>query len=319
MFYDDFDWNWEQQALNYEVGPFNSQSLNRWPLFQTHIGEVLTFLTLSNPIISGLGDFDWINLFGENVSPIDWFNHEQQPEQPLLDSGAEIHIPCSIGAEQGSMTVQHQDVNTRLGRTRGHSGTGVTDTVVSPYQTTSITGEAEGGGQLNATQPAALATTSVPSLANEQRAETTRNIAEGGCQIESSRKSKHGQTEKYFCHYSDCSRSQPGSGFTRRDHLNQHLRGPHKEAWVPRVRASPAVASSSCDPIAAADQNAQAPQQSKKRKLEEDIESDAHRGLMNELINRLTEERSKRLLVEQENQQLQQEIRGLRQQVANYE
>lgn len=56
----------------------------------------------------------------------------------------------------------------------------------------------------------------------------------------SSRNSKHGQTEKYYCTYSDCKRSQSGLGFCRKDHLNQHLGRKHS---VPIVRGKQAVES----------------------------------------------------------------------------
>lgn len=56
----------------------------------------------------------------------------------------------------------------------------------------------------------------------------------------SSRNSKHGQTEKYYCTDSDCKRSQSGSGFCRKDHLNQHLERKHS---VPIVRGKRAAES----------------------------------------------------------------------------
>src|SRR5205814_632891 len=67
-------------------------------------------------------------------------------------------------------------------------------------------------------------------------------------QVGPSRSSKHSQTEKYFCSYPDCVHSEPGSGFKRKDHLDQHLRGLHKQTSVQRLRAKPAAASSIGNP-----------------------------------------------------------------------
>ncbi|KIX04750.1 uncharacterized protein Z518_05620 [Rhinocladiella mackenziei CBS 650.93] len=86
-----------------------------------------------------------------------------------------------------------------------------------------------------------------------------------------SRNSKHGQTEKYFCSFSDCSRSQPGSGFYRKDHLNQHLRGLHKQNLVPRPRVESGAASNACK-ATATNETTGAIVQSKKRKSESEEE-----------------------------------------------
>jgi hypothetical protein len=46
-----------------------------------------------------------------------------------------------------------------------------------------------------------------------------------------SNKSKHSQKVKYFCEEPGCQRSRdfiPSNGFSRRDHLNQHMKGVHK-------------------------------------------------------------------------------------------
>lgn len=70
------------------------------------------------------------------------------------------------------------------------------------------------------------------------------HVQAGDGTMGSSGTSRHGQTEKYFCPYRDCIRSQQGSGFKRKDKLDQHLRGPHKQNSVPRIRALPAASSS---------------------------------------------------------------------------
>jgi len=132
----------------------------------------------------------------------------------------------------------------------------------------------------------------------------------------SSRNSKHSQTEKYFCAYSDCSRSQPGSGFYRKDHLDQHLRGLHKQNSVPRLRAKPAAALSACN-LTTTSETTGALSQSKKRKRGSEGETSRHSG--DGLFDELAEERRLRLLAEQENQRLRQKIENYEGRMQKYE
>jgi hypothetical protein len=122
-----------------------------------------------------------------------------------------------------------------------------------------------------------------------------------GDQLGPSRSSKHGQTEKYFCTYSGCIHSQLGSGFKRKDHLDQHLRGPHKQTSVQRLRAKPAAASSIGNPTATG-----APLQSKKRKR--GSEEETSRSNLDKLEKELAEERRLRRLVEEDNHLLRQKL-----------
>lgn len=136
-------------------------------------------------------------------------------------------------------------------------------------------------------------------------------------QTVSFRNSKHGHTEKYFCPHSDCSRSQPGWGFSRKDHLDQHLRGPHKQDSVPRLRIkSSTVASNALNP-AAISETTEVLVQSKKRK--HGIEGETGRNKRDGLFERLTEERRLRLLVEQENQRLRQKVENYEERMRKYE
>ena len=128
-------------------------------------------------------------------------------------------------------------------------------------------------------------------------------------QVGPSRSSKHSQTEKYFCNYSDCPHSQPGSGFKRKDHLDQHLRGPHRQTSVQRLRAKPAAASRICNSTATRDITG-APLQSKKRKR--GSEEEICGSNLDKLEIELAEERRLRRLAEEDN-------RLLRQTLENYE
>jgi hypothetical protein len=132
----------------------------------------------------------------------------------------------------------------------------------------------------------------------------------------SSRNSKHGQTEKHFCTYSDCSRSQPGSGFYRKDHLDQHLLGTHKQNSVPRLSGKSAAALSSCNPIGAS-KTTGALLQSKKRKNGSEGETGRQNG--DGLFEELAEERSLRVLAEQENHQLRQKLENYEGRMQKYE
>lgn len=99
----------------------------------------------------------------------------------------------------------------------------------------------------------------------------------------SSRKSKHGQTERYFCTSSNCDRSQLGRGFNRKDHLTQHLRV-HK---------------------------------SKKRSHESDGENG--QPSRDSFLEELAEERRLRLLANQENCRLQQKLENYEERMQKYE
>lgn len=132
----------------------------------------------------------------------------------------------------------------------------------------------------------------------------------------SSGSSRHGQTEKYFCPYHDCIRSQQGSGFKRKDKLDQHLRGPHKQTSVPRLRAMPVAASSAGDQ-AATNNIADGILQSKKRKRGNAEET----GRLNvdRLEQELSEERKLRKLAEQHSRRLQEQLDDFQRRMEKYE
>ncbi|KAL9078939.1 MAG: hypothetical protein Q9157_002164, partial [Trypethelium eluteriae] len=128
--------------------------------------------------------------------------------------------------------------------------------------------------------------------------------------------SKHGKSEKHFCDYTDCNRSRSRIGFFRKDHLDQHLRGRHKQSLVPRIRAkSNTVLNSSNLPSSTED-----PQmflQSKKRKHDSEVRSS--QLSTEELMKMVDEEQSKRRQVEQENTHLQQKIEKYEERMEKYE
>lgn len=135
-------------------------------------------------------------------------------------------------------------------------------------------------------------------------------------QVGPSRSSKHSQTEKYFCSYSDCIHSQLGSGFKRKDHLDQHLRGPHRQTSVQRLRAKP-VATSSIGNLTAASDITGAPLQSKKRKRGSEEETSGSN--LDKLEKELVEERRLRRLVEEDNHLLRQKLENYERRMEKYE
>jgi hypothetical protein len=137
-----------------------------------------------------------------------------------------------------------------------------------------------------------------------------------GGQVGLPRSSKHGQTEKYFCTYSDCIHSQLDSGFKRKDHLDQHLRGPHKQTSVQRLRAKPAVASSIGNPTATSDITG-VPLQSKKRKRGSEEETSGSN--LDKLEKELVEEQRLRRLVEEDNHLLRQKLENYERRMEKYE
>lgn len=135
-------------------------------------------------------------------------------------------------------------------------------------------------------------------------------------QSASSRNSKHGQTKKHFCTYSSCSRSQPGLGFYRKDHLDQHLRGVHRQNSVSRLCAKLAAASSSRNTTGMS-KTTGVLLQSRKRKLGSEGGAGQHNG--DGLFEELAEERRLRLLTDQENYHLRQKLENYEERMQKYE
>lgn len=162
---------------------------------------------------------------------------------------------------------------------------------LTPCQATSTIQEITENERLEASDSGAVIPSSPITVHDQSR----------GDQDISSRNSKHGQREKHFCPDPGCNRSRPGSGFCRKDHLDQHLRGRHKQNSVPRLRAKPAATSSARSPNATSE-TTRAHSQLNKRKRRSEGETGRHSG--DGLFEELAEERRLRLLVEQDNQRL---------------
>lgn len=239
---------------------------------------------------------------GERQS--DSLDLEQQLQQFIPEPAVNFWTPTSIGSVLTSSTVNPQD------------------TIAVPISTDGVphtTAVAASATSYNVTNAPQEATEDRRLEGAESRADAT--LLEGACSTTTdglhtnpSRKSKHGQIEKYHCPYPDCNHSRPGAGFRRKDHLDQHLRGPHKQSSVARVRAKPAAAVTSSRKPSATTQTIQAPPQSQKRKRVGDGELDARS------VEELAEERRLRLIVlEEENQGLRRKLERCEEQMEKYE
>jgi hypothetical protein len=103
--------------------------------------------------------------------------------------------------------------------------------------------------------------------------------------------------------------SQLGSGFKHKDHLDQHLRGLHKQTSVQRLRAKPAAVTSIGN-LTATNDITETHLRSKKRKR--GIEEETAGSNLDKFEKELAEERSLRQLAEEDN-------RLLRKRLENYE
>jgi len=131
----------------------------------------------------------------------------------------------------------------------------------------------------------------------------------------SGQKSKHGQTERYICTYENCNRSKPGSGFNRKDHLDQHIRGVHKQILMPRLRgASAGTVNSALQESTSTAEDAEQPKK-RKRDSEDELGNDDTEHLSNELAR----ERRLRQQTEKENQQLRRKIENYEERMQKYE
>lgn len=166
--------------------------------------------------------------------------------------------------------------------------------MLTQSQATSTIKEATSREATGPRDPSRPGTPSIAGQPQEQQKKPARN-------------SKHSQTEKYLCPHDDCSRSKPGSGFNRKDHLGQHLRGPHNQTLVPRFRREPAGNLSIPEPTV----------KSKKRKRISEAELSPYDS--DDISNELAEERRLRQLAEQENERLRQRIENYEERMQKYE
>jgi hypothetical protein len=252
---------------------------------------------------SDLGDISY-NMSMLSEPYFDLPNLEQQLQR--CASGYATTFGTSIGVTSVSTPPEDADAVNPPVTNHGNPGGINTAPRFTSCRATSTIQEAEENGRLEATEPGAL----VPlnTLLPHKQAQDNQTV--------SSRNSKHGQTEKHFCTYSDCSRSQPGSGFYRKDNLDQHLRGVHKQNPVPKLSAKSAAASNPHNPMATS-KTTGVILQSKKRKRGSEGETGRHNegGIFDELA----EERRLRLLAEQENHQLRQKLDNYEGRMQKYE
>ncbi|KAL9078855.1 MAG: hypothetical protein Q9157_002225 [Trypethelium eluteriae] len=283
MFYEPFNRDWEPPVFEDEI--FGARfSGNLFPYTRPgkktydlpDLGTVLSSFDHDVPELRAY-DFDLLGL-------------EQQLQQSIPEPATCLRTPRSTDFIPTSAPVKPPD-NITLPVSAART------TSISPYQAVGAPREAAEARQPEATESQILATPDVSTSINAQPPDGAWSTTTDSPQTKPSRNSKHGQIERYLCCYPDCSRSRQGSGFSRKDHLDQHLRGPHKQSSVERVRAKSAAASSSRS-TAAMSRILQPLPQSKKRKRGGDGELDAHN------VEELAEERRMRMVAEQENQQL---------------
>lgn len=129
----------------------------------------------------------------------------------------------------------------------------------------------------------------------------------------SARSSKHSQTEKYFCPHGDCVRSKPGSGFKRKDHLDQHLNGPHKHKSAGKAQDV------SVTPLGLDDQVSDTETLLPMKKRKRDTEAVQGEYDIEHLSSKLAEERLLRRRAEEENERLRQRIENYEERMQKYE
>ncbi|RFU24370.1 hypothetical protein B7463_g11968, partial [Scytalidium lignicola] len=263
-----------------------------------------------NPFLGSYPDLDIINydMFMQGELQSELPSLEQQLERCVSCSVTTFDIPITLTpVPVPTVSTTANSVNPQVINYGYHGGIIATAKLPSSHSTSAIQEVVE-SEQIEATESDAPGPVNAPLICTHTQIQDN--------QIISSRNSKHGQTEKQFCIYSNCSRSQPGSGFHRKDHLDQHLRGVHKQGSVPRLRAKPAVVLSSFN-SAATSETPGAFLQSKKRRHRRDDPTDWQDK--DELFEELAEERRLRLLAQQENNQLRQKIENYEGRMQKYE
>ena len=308
MFYGPLDSGWE--VGQFEDESFDSQYLgDSFTLFSFNIRAYLVLGLDFN-----LPDFDCDTPKSE-THHLGFVDFEEQEQQPIPTSTDDFRIVTSKSSLPNSSATNPQD-DIGLSDSIG----GFRTTTANPYQPVNATQDVAEARQLETAEANTLATGTVSSFVHGQHLDGAYRGTGDGLGTKSPRNSRHSQIEKYYCPYPDCSRSRQGSGFSRKDHLDQHLRGPHKQSSVSRVRAKRAAVSSSRNP-AAASLSVQALSPLKKRKRGGDGELDTHslNELEGEHAGELAEKRRLRLLAEQENQRLRQKLEKYEERMEKYE
>lgn len=252
---------------------------------------------------------------------LDLENQLQQLQQYAPEPATNFRAPDFTGFVPPSSTVRPQETIALPVSTGVIPGTVAATAGAIPRQANSaIPGNRE-DRQLKAAVPETLAVTPNASLPIHQQALGDAPTATtDGHRTSSSRNSRHGHIEKYYCHHPDCDRSQQGSGFRRRDHFNQHLQRVHKESTRTERHAKPAAVSSSPNPSTASQSLPNLPRPQKRKRGEdgeldpqrEDEPTDGHR-------EEVAEERRLRLEAEQEIRRLRQKLERYEERIERYE
>lgn len=232
-------------------------------------------------------------------------------EQLLLHDASEtpdiLGIPAALPTTPTLSTVTNTNTIDGLVTTHGHSNEVTATSRSICYLPTGLTEETAEGEQRETTDSGdsvLLSTISAPRYNQHINPGTYLN-------------SKHGKTENHFCTYRDCHRSRPGSGFCRKDHLDQHLRGVHKQKSVSRLRARSTTAPNSLNATPSNTTIAQLLQRKKSRGG--DREGSVSLQNRVEVAEELLAERRLRVLAEEENLQLRQKLENYEIRMQKYE
>ncbi|KAF2012006.1 hypothetical protein BU24DRAFT_465580 [Aaosphaeria arxii CBS 175.79] len=263
-----------------------------------------------------LPDFDW-DAPEWSLSHPDFIDPEQQLQQLMPGLSSSLTIPESGDSLQISSTVKPQDTICPRVSTDEAPGTFNVATSVATSSATREIGEEQ---QLEAVEPTAFAAPDIPSPFHEKPRDGPQSVGTDARHTKGFQNSRHGHIQKYYCPYPNCGRSKEGFGFRRKDHLDQHLKGPHKQSSVARLRGRPATGSSSFNSVATSD-IARALSQTKKRKHNEhgDLAEHSVNEPSDVLVKELAEERRLRLEAEQENQRLRQKLEKYEERMEKYE
>ena len=259
---------------------------------------LLTKPTTDAPIPLGGGEGNFTSLYDWPNSDAYLFGTEQED---LRRESTSPRLPVDQTFDKGLLQVQNPAANIL--------GFQALDCIDSTFPVAfSIShSQASGINQSTPRNPAAN------TFAVEAGTETGTQVETNVLRTAPATKSKHGQAEKYFCTHSDCPRAKLGSGFRRKDHLDQHLRGLHKQSSVPRLRIS--SAKSLNPPGPKGNERTKEPSvvsRKRSRGYEAETASDNSSQESETISKELAEERQLRKSAEEE-------VRRLRQKLNNYE
>jgi hypothetical protein len=297
MFYGEYDWGFGDQDNSWLLEDANTMTLltGKDPSsFASPDAKISTDLNYNYGQMS-------YDMSMPNESYIDLQDAEHQ-SQLLIAAAAPTSNPAEPSEPKTTSLAAKFGDNTN--RSLPFYNTGEIAATTSNLALYQVTGRAQGAAACNRLEEADSEPHMEPKIVtlNDGTTRTTRRTSAGGSDT-----SRHSQNEKYYCHHFDCPRSQPGSGFRRKDNLDQHLRGPHNQSTVTRLRArSKAKVAQDDYALATPSEATGTPLHSKKRKRggDEGVLGSSEDGLRKELI----EERKARKLAEEENQELRQKV-----------